>query len=287
MIKRTVEVASRTHIKCQHKQMRLERDGTLQGTVPFEDLGVLILTHPGITLTQQALNSAVSAGAVVVLCDQKHLPCAMFLPIADNALHAKVLREQVAWSKTSKKRIWRQIVAAKVGAQADLLEQLNRNHRRLRRIANQLEKSGPVNLEGHAASLYWPALFGKDFRRARFGGGINDLLNYGYAIMRGAVARAICAAGLHPALGIWHRNQYNPFALADDLIEPLRPLVDQTVANIVQRHLELTLNRKTRVPLLELLAEYVDLGGERYPLMVALERYIQSVRKAFQTKVSA
>jgi len=259
--------------------MHLERDGTLQGKVPFEDLGVLVLAHPGISITQRALNGAMEAGAVVVLCDNRYLPSATFLPMADNTLHAKVLREQVRWGKGTQKRIWRQVVAAKIAGQASLLESLGKANKRLARLAKTMPKTGSVYLEGYAAEIYWRCLFGPDFKRDRFAEGVNSWLNYGYAIMRGAMARAICSAGLHPALGVFHRNQYNAYALADDLMEPLRPMVDRKVVALAQDFTDPALDRQKRVPLLELLAQPVMLEEASFPLMVALERYVQSVRK--------
>lgn len=278
MIKRTVEVASKTHLACKNKQLCLLRQGSLVGKLPFEDLGVLVLCHQGITMSQAALNGAAEAGAVVVLCDAHYLPSAVFLPMADNTLHAKFVREQAAWARSAKNRIWRQVVAAKVGAQAGLLERLGKGNRRLNQLAKTLPKAGSLYVEGHAADVYWRALFGPGFRRSRFGKGPNPLLNYGYAILRAAVARTICGAGLHPAFGVFHRNQYNAFALADDLVEPLRPLVDDVVCQITPGGEDVALERKNRVPLLELLAKTVTVNQQPFPLMVALERYVHSVR---------
>jgi len=196
-----------------------------------------------------------------------------------NTLHTKILREQIQLSKPLQKKVWKKIVKAKIQAQADFLKSIEKQHKPLEKIALRVKSGDPENLESFAARYYWKTLFGNEFRRNQDIGGVNAFLNYGYAILRAATARAICATGLNPSIGIHHHNQYDNLCLADDLMEPLRPLVDFIVFNIVINEEIHELEPKHKRSLLSLLYAPVNLIGKEFPLSIAIQSYAASLKK--------
>ena len=204
-------------------------------TIPFRDIAVLIASHPQISLTQAVLSALGAAGGIFVTCDERHMPAAMSLPLVVHSLQTERFAEQASMALPKKKRLWKEIVRAKIQAQARLLEQRTASDRGLSALSGRVRSGDAGNLEAYAARIYWKALFGENgFRRDPESGGVNACLNYGYAVLRAIVARALCGAGLHPSLGLHHHNRYDPFCLADDLMEPFRPLVDGQVARIAE-----------------------------------------------------
>ena len=282
MIKRIVEIGTPSHLRLDHRQMVVSREGVDSGTVPVEDLGVLIIDHPGVSYTQALLATCFEENVVVVLCDRKHLPCAALLPLAGHSLHAKTLRLQIAASQPVQKRLWQVIIQAKIREQAGVLRSLVLDDLPLPAYAARVKSGDPDNVEAQAARIYWGKLFGTEFRRDRDMEGINALLNYGYAILRAAVARTIVGAGLSPALGIHHRNQYDDLALADDLMEPLRPSVDLKVYELARDNPKVTVDKESKSALLQILAWDCQWGApaetRRLPLLTALSYYAAGVR---------
>ncbi len=280
MIKRIVEISNPAYLHLRNRQMVIERERAELGSVPVEDLGVLILDHPAITHSQGLLTACFENNVVVLVCDSKHLPSAILLPLDGHSLHSKTLGQQIAATEPACKRVWQRIVQAKIREQAKVLHSTTGDDKPLHAYAAKVKSGDPENIEAQAARIYWQRLFGPEFRRNPDIPGINAMLNYGYAVMRGAVARAVVGAGLHPALGVHHRNQYNNFALADDLMEPLRPLVDikvYEVCELLPDTPELTPQNKRT--LLEILDWSCAIGERKLPLMVALHHYAASVRK--------
>jgi CRISP-associated protein Cas1 len=211
---------------------RPSADGETQA-VPLADVAVLITSHPQISFTHAVLAGLAAAGGIFIACNEKHLPAAMLLPLETHSTQAERFAKQAAAPLPVRKQIWKQIVQAKLRAQGRLLEERTGKDWGVIPMAARVRSGDPDNLEGRAARIYWKALFGEqDFRRDPEGEGLNPLLNYGYAVVRAIVARAICAAGLHPSLGVHHHNRYDAFCLADDLMEPFRPLVDRVVARL-------------------------------------------------------
>ncbi len=250
-----------------------------EARVPVEDLAVLVCDCAPITLTAPLLAALAQAGVAVIVCGPRHLPDGLMLPVAGAALHTRVLRDQVAASEPRRKRAWQAIVVAKIGAQARLLARLGLDDQGLGAMAKRVASGDPQNLEGRAARAYFRALFGADFVRNPDLPGINAMLNYGYALIRAATARAVVGAGLHPSLGVHHRNQYDAYTLADDMMEPLRPLVDAKVVAMIEREPppeELTVAARTE--LLEILHGNVRLGDGAMPLFAALEQYAAAMR---------
>ena len=258
MISRTVEISQEPlHVAVRRDQLVLiGRDNgngrSERAAIPCEDLGVLLVEHCGTTFTHAALTTLMRHHAAVVLCGADHLPAGMILPVSDHSEVVRRLNLQIKASKPLHKRLWRQIVQAKIRGQASNLPDGSPERSRLLALARTVRSGDPANSEAQAARIYWSVWLVLDqppahelddsaasdgvterFRRDPDGVPPNGMLNYGYAVMRAAVARALVAAGLHPALGIAHSNRGNAFCLADDLVEPLRPIVDARVARIV------------------------------------------------------
>ena len=284
MIKRIVEIGNPARLSLERRQLKVERQDTEPVTVPVEDLGVLILDHPAVRPSQGLLSACLDNNVAVVLCNAKHLPVSVLLPLDGNTLHSRILREQVGMTEGLGRRLWRRIIQAKILAQAKTLNECGASSTRLQAMAGQIRGDNAANMEAQAARLYWQHLFGADFRRRPDAGGINSLLNYGYALVRAATARSIVATGLHPALGLHHSNQYNGFCLADDLVEPLRPIVDLKVYEmwgaIGHDKDNLGLEKEGKRDLLSILSRDVTIGKLRFPLQTALHHYAASVRKA-------
>lgn len=280
MIKRIVEISNPARLTLKNQQMVINRDGFEAATVSIEDLGVLILDHPAISHTQGLLTACSNNNVAVVICDSKHTPATVILPLESHNLHTSIISKQAEITEPIRKRLWQIIIKAKIMEQAKVLNLAIGDDRPLSVYAARVKSGDPENIEAQAARIYWQKLFGNEFRRDRNAAGVNALLNYGYAIVRAAVARAIVGAGLHPSLGIHHHNKYNSFCLADDLLEPLRPAVDIKVYEIYKTKpdkLELTSDNKKA--LLEILSRNCIINDARLPLFTALHYYAASVRK--------
>lgn len=241
---------------------QLEKPGEV--TVPLSDIAVLVVSHPQVTFSHAVLAGLASAGAVFIACNEKHMPVSMLLPLETHSLQAERFAAQAGVSLPVKKRAWREIVRAKIAAQARLLDERNGSDSGLAALRSRVRSGDPDNIEAQAARIYWRELFGEvEFRRDTDGDGLNACLNYGYAVLRAAVARAICGAGLHPCLGVHHHNRYDAFCLADDLMEPFRPLVDREVAKLSDRGpVSAELQRESKQALLRGLLGRFQADGE-------------------------
>lgn len=280
MISRIVEISSPAYVHVRQGQLLVERENEEPVQVPLEDLGVLILDNPAIRLTQATLSACGANSVVVIAADSKHLPTSLTLPSDANSLHGKYVAMQAAMTQPTRKRLWQLIVRGKIQAQARCLARWGREHEALDRLACRVRSGDPTNVEAQAARIYWPTFFGPAFRRSDRDNVLNGLLNYGYAVVRAGVARAICAAGLHPGLGLHHHNQYDAFCLADDLVEPLRPAVDSLVMAIrTGTDGDPRVDRSTKQQLLGILTTPVEVGAERLPLLSALHVYAASARQ--------
>lgn len=288
MIKRTIDISSvPARMRIEHDQLVLSREGLEDRTIPAEDIGILLVDQQRTVYTHTVLVRLMERGACVVLCDDKHLPCGLLLPMEANELLTERLRKQIGVSRPKEKRLWQQVVRAKIAAQAANLEApaiLSGDAGKLRALIGSVASGDPTNIEGQAAKIYWPALLGGGFRRARGGAWPNPVLNYGYMVMRASVARAIAGAGLHPSFGIHHHNRGNAFCLADDLLEPLRPMVDAAVYGImgsIPGDEEPSVTPAAKKVLLGLLARDVELAGQSGPLMVQLHRMAASLWECY------
>jgi CRISP-associated protein Cas1 len=286
MIKRIVEISTSAYVSVGNNQLTIEQDGEVKGKIPVEDLGVLILSNPAITITLQAMMACWKNNVALVACDERFMPGAVLTPLDGHSLHAKTLQQQIEATEPVKKRLWAEIVKAKIRGQVKVLKGVNRATTGISHFPAKVRSGDPENIEAQAARIYWQRLFGEGFRRDRDDPGINALLNYGYAVMRSAVARAVIGAGLMPALGIHHSNQYNAFALVDDLIEPLRPLVDTKVHEIVSfSSTQPQLDSQTKRDLISVLGWNVGLSNRSWPLLVALTHYASSVREVLAGEI--
>lgn len=249
--------------------------------VRFEEIAVIIAAHPQISFTQQVLNGLSEHGALLIGCDGKRLPSSMMLPLQSHSLLTERFARQAAVKAPLKKRLWQQIVRAKILAQGRTLERAGGKASGFAALAKQVRSGDPANVEARAARRYWPRLMGEEFRRDPNGSGANSLLNYGYAVLRAIIARAICASGLHPALGLHHHNRYNAFCLADDLMEPFRPLVDAAVFRHLKAGGSHQLDRTAKGELLEALGGRCLLEGEQRSLFECAERLAGSLWSVF------
>lgn len=230
---RVVEVSRPgVYLRLSNQRLCIEQDQQRLGEVPLGDLAALVLSTPQATLSRAVLDAITQHGGTVIVCDGGHQPTAMLLPLIGHLAQTQRLIAQAQASLPRQKQIWKQLVQSKVRAQAAVLEAVHSNDAGLREIAKKVRSGDPRNVEGWAAQRYWPALMGKSFRRRREGPPPNTALNYGYAILRAGAARALAATGLHPTLGVKHTSRTNPLCLADDLMEPFRPVVDYLVTRL-------------------------------------------------------
>lgn len=218
------------YVHVKNKHLILEADNVEMAQVTLDEIAAVCLTHPAIRISKSALSCLAENGSVVIVANEKHLPVGMFVPLTGNFVQAKRFSQQAALSLPTKKQLWKRLIQAKIRAQSNLIKELYGDDDGLSEYVSQVRSGDRTNVEAVAAKKYWRLLFRNlAFARQRDGGWPNSALNYGYAVLRALSARAICAAGLHPSLGIHHKNQFNSFCLADDIMEPYRVLVDRAV----------------------------------------------------------
>ncbi len=288
MIKRTLYFGNPAYLKTNNEQLvvELQESGELK-TAPIEDIGLLILDHQQITITQALIAKLLANNTALITCDNTHHPTGLLLNLDGNSLQSQKFQAQLEASQPLKKQLWQQTVIAKIENQAALLAQERVESKLLLNWAADVKSGDTDNQEAKAAAYYWKRIFPEflEFRRERFGPPPNNLLNYGYAILRAVVARSLIGSGLLPTLGIHHRNQYNAYCLADDIMEPYRPYVDRLVCGIVRMNGKfLEMGPKMKQELLGLPAVDVKINGEKCPLMNAVQRTTASLSKCFENK---
>lgn len=236
MITGLVEIAEDgRYLSVKRGFLAVSQDGVEIGRVPLDDIAVLILTARHLSLSRSVIDELMQRKAVIVTCGPAFVPSGVTWPVAAHHAAAGILHTQIHASKPLKKRLWQQLVTAKIAAQRSILLWHGGDQTVVRDLAilgRQVKSGDPDNREAQAARLYWPALMGGTFRRSRGGGGANSALNYGYTVLRSAVIRALCGAGLNPTLGLHHGTAVNSFALADDVMEPFRPAVDHIARDL-------------------------------------------------------
>lgn len=282
MIGRVVEVASEgRHLARLRGLMTVSRNGVEDARVPLDDIGVLLCNARGLSYSNDLMTELARRGVAVVLCGTNYLPTAWLWPLEGHHVQAMRMRCQLEASLPLRKRLWQRIVREKIAQQSNVLELLQLNSGSVKAMARRVRSGDPDNVEAQAARKYWPLLFGDDFRRDRYGGGPNPFLNYGYTVLRAAVARAVVAAGLHPSLGIHHHNRLNPMCMVDDLMEPFRPFVDYTSVRLVAESKK-ELTPESKQALAEVLT--LDMHTERgtTPLQTCIERAAQSLAQSFE-----
>lgn len=290
MIKRTICIENPCHLKCRNEQLVVDYhhvkgyESISEKTVPIEDIGIVILEHQQITISQYLLDKLVANNAAVIICNETHHPSGMLLPLESNTIQSERFRAQIEASEPLKKQLWQQTVKAKIINQASVLKKWSMQHNYLVTLSQEVKSGDAGNNEAKAAAYYWSQLFPDawQFYRKREGSPPNNLLNYGYAILRAIVARAITGAGLLPTLGIFHRNRYNAYCLADDIMEPYRPFVDMMVRSIIDKTSAVeNLTQELKIQLLKIPTLNVLLGDETSPLMISTQRTAASLAKCY------
>lgn len=287
MIKRTLYFGNPAYLKLKNKQLKVmhPKESEEQASIPIEDIGVLLMDHQQITLSNALLAALIENNVAVIGCDQSHHPTGLFLPLEGHILQSKRFKNQLEASEALKKNLWAQTVHAKVTNQAKLLETFGVNPKQLYALLPQIKSGDSQNVEGRAARIYWPLATQDDtFVRDRYGFPPNAQLNYGYAVLRATVARALVSSGLFPTLGIFHKNQYNAYCLADDIMEPYRPFCDEIVLKMhLKNELEFNgLTKEQKTEILKLLTADVLIGKKKSPLMVAINRTTHSLVECFE-----
>lgn len=283
MIKRSIAISSRSYISTQDEQLVVKLyDEEEPQRVPIEDVGFLELDSLTSTISVAALAKAASYGVVTSICDPSHHPVALVVPLVGNSIHAERFRSQVLAPEPTRKRAWATIVRCKIQNQADALKLMGHPHEHVARRAKLVRTGDGTSQESAAAAAYWKHALGH-FRTGRDPDGTfpNNVLNYGYAVIRAAVARGLVEAGLHPALGVQHSNRYNAFALADDVMEPFRPWVDVHVLPYAETMDEPELRPTDKRHILGVLTLDAHTEGGRLPLMNAIQRSCVSMVRTF------
>lgn len=289
MIKRTLYFGNPAYLKTTNEQLVIElKDSDTPQSAPIEDIGLIILDHQQITITQALMAKLLANNTALITCDDTHHPTGLLLSLDGNSLQSQKFQAQIEASAPLKKQLWQQTVATKIENQAAMLDFRREENKLLLRLSENVKSGDSENAEAQAAVYYWKKVFPEflNFRRERHGPPPNNLLNYGYAILRALVARSLVGSGLLPTLGIFHRNQYNAYCLADDIMEPFRPFVDFTVYQIIRNNgsnLEMTPAMKKS--LLQLPAMDVMMENKKTPLINAVQRTTASLAKCFEGSV--
>ena len=298
MIKKTICFSNPAYLSLKNEQLviripEVEKANNLTDdfkksvimTRPIEDIGVVVLDNKQITITHGAIEALLDNNCAVITCDSNHLPVGLLLPLVGNTTQNERFREQIDASQPLRKQLWQQTIQYKIRNQAAVLSRCSKVETKCMQVwANDVRSGDPDNLEARAAVYYWKYLFGhvSGFIRDREGIAPNNLLNYGYAILRAVVARSLVVSGLLPTLGIHHHNRYNAYCLADDIMEPYRPYVDRLVYDITEQYgVDVELSKDIKSELLSIPTLDIIIGGKRSPLMVGVAQTTASLYKCF------
>lgn len=295
MIKRTLYFGNPAYLSKRNDQLVIHLpnaqgldDASGMNTIPIEDIGIVMIDHQQITITHALISALIENNVALIHCDDTHHPSGLLMPLDGNTIQTEKFKAQIDASLPLKKNLWQQTVNAKILNQASVLKSLDKPIDNLVYWAKEVKSGDAENHEARAAAYYWQNVFPAElnFRRFRTGEAPNNLLNYGYALLRAMVARSLVASGLLPTLGIFHRNKYNAYCLADDIMEPYRPFVDRIVLTIIQNGEDFTtLNPSIKSQLLKIATVDVLFDKERSPLMVGLQKTTSSLAKCFEGKI--
>ena len=286
MIKQTLFFATPVRLSLKDCQLVISwKNSSDQTTRPIEDIGCVVLENQMISITLPLINELVKNNVAVILCDNKQMPTAMLQSLDANATQAESIKYQLAASEPTKKQAWKQIIEAKIKNQASMLSSIGINSDILKGFFANVKSGDSDNREGIAARVYWKKLFGEGFKRERDGLPPNSILNYGYSILRAATARALLGSGLLPNLGIFHKSRYNAFPLADDIMEPYRPYVDEIVFHLYSKGVT-ELNKDSKYEILRLLNCDVNIGKVKRPLQIALTITTASLVKYYNKEIN-
>ena len=302
MIKKTIYFGNPAYLSLRNNQLviklpEVERNDSLpeqfkkesEKTLPIEDLGVVVLDHKQITLTHGLIEKLLENNTALITCDSSRMPVGLMLPLCGNSTQSEKFSAQIQASDPLKKQLWQQTIKAKIKNQADVLGSYRScKTNNMLYWANDVRSGDPDNYEARAAAYYWKEAFPiiANFTRGREGDPPNNLLNYGYAILRAVVARSLVSSGLLPTLGIHHHNRYNAYCLADDIMEPYRPFVDALVFSIVDKKEEIDeLSQQIKIQLLQIPTIDVMINKKKSPLMVAVSQTTSSLTQCFEGKL--
>lgn len=289
MIKRTLYFGNPAYLSLKLEQLVVRMPDSQDNmdtvrTIPIEDIGILILDHKQITITQGLIEKLLDCNCALITCSSNHLPVGLMLPLYGNTIQNERFRYQLDASLPLRKQLWQQTIQAKIANQAAVLKYATGSiHNNMQVWATDVRSGDSANMEARAAAYYWKTLFQDidGFVRGRDEDEPNNLLNYGYAIVRAVIARALVSSGLLPTLGIHHHNRYNAYCLADDIMEPYRPYVDRTVFDICRKGKPLKLTTELKRELLSIPTIDVIINDKRSPLMVAATTTTASLVKCF------
>jgi CRISPR-associated protein Cas1 len=288
MIKRTLFFEKAVYLNLKDNQLVVSypSEALESKTVPIEDIGIIVIESLQATITSALINACMQQGVGIIYCDQKHMPCGLLLPMEGHTEQTERIRVQLGASLPLKKNLWQQTVSSKILNQAYLLQLGGYTSDKMKRWAKEVQSGDTKNHEARAAVYYWSNIFPwEGFIRDQDGNYPNNFLNYGYAILRGITARCIISSGMLPMLGIFHKNKYNAFGLADDIMEPYRPFVDQIVLSLIEDYQTYQpLTQEVKVALLGIMRKDVFIDGSRSPLMVAMSRTTSSLYDCFAGK---
>lgn len=280
MLKKTILIENKSSIAAKNLQLLIKSE-IRESSIPIEEIGFLVLDHPEIYLSIPSMNLLVENNTALIICANNHLPNGMLLNLNSHHIQQEIFKNQIDASVPLKMQLWQQTIIEKITNQGILLEKIEKSKNQFEFLASKVLSGDTTNMEAVAASQYWKRFFETGFKRERFGNYPNNFLNYGYAILRAATARALSGSGLLNTLGIHHKSKYNAFALADDIMEPFRPIVDEAVLNIMQNYDEQELNTKIKAELLQILTRTVYFETEKSPLMVALQKTASSLQQCY------
>jgi CRISP-associated protein Cas1 len=281
MVGRVVEIATDgRHLSIHRGFLVVAEKGAEVGRVPMDEIAAVVANAHGLSYTNNALIELSNRGVPILLCGPNHMPAAIVWPVDSHHVQTGRMHDQIAASLPLKKRLWMQLVRAKILAQGAALAAVGAANGGFYLLSRKVRSGDPDNVEAEAARRYWPLLFGKSFRRDTDGEDINALLNYGYAVLRAGVARAVMAAGLHPGFGLMHSNRGNPMVLVDDLMEPFRPTVDREVFRLVGQGMT-KVDKESKAELARLMIIDLPTKVGVSPLMVCAERLAQSLARIY------
>lgn len=280
MLKKTILLENKATLTTKNRQLVIKSE-TRESSIPIEDIGFIVIDHAEIHLSITAMNLLVENNSSVIICNTNHLPNGMFLNLNSHHIQQEIFKNQINASVPLKKQLWQQTIIEKITNQGILLEKITGNKNSFDFLCSKVLSGDSSNMEGVAAAQYWKLFFEIPFKRERFGDYPNSFLNYGYAILRAATARALSGSGLLNTLGIHHKSKYNAFALADDIMEPFRPIVDEKVFELMQTYDEQELNTVLKSELLQILTRTVYFKEEKSPLMVALQKTASSLQQCY------
>lgn len=286
MLKRTLVFSNPYHLKVSNKQLLIQdKQSKEEYQAPLEDIGFVVLEHPAITLTQSVIQELMNCNAALVFCDSLHMPNAITLPLSGNFKQNENQYYQIRASKPLMNRLWQQTIKAKISNQSVVLSAIGKDGTPLSRMAAKVKSGDPDNLEARAAKSYWSSLFGPSFRRDPEGAPPNPTLNYTYAIIRAAVARALISAGLSLTIGIHHNNKYNPFCLVDDIMEPFRPFGDLMVWQLKRKNVQYhVMTKQVKQELLQVLSQDANYRKKVSPLMIAIQSTAYNLAQCYAGK---